>query len=202
MIVLRQLWFLILCVLLGVFAPSRADARLAETRTWVFAPEVAQTRLETEPQAVGTHQENGLWNYEHARGCTQAAENVVRPASSPHYSVLQRVELRPGTLSASDGNHFRQGNRQVHEMMQADPKIAARIEAQFPGVTSHVTPGPRGGFADTSPPGLTWHHHPDKPGVLELVPRPQHQAGGPVQGSLHPGGTGGRENWGGGRRRP
>ncbi len=76
MIVFRQLWFLLLCVLLGVFAPSRADARLAETRTWVFAPEVAETRLETEPQAVGTHQENGLWNYEHAPGCTQTAENA------------------------------------------------------------------------------------------------------------------------------
>jgi hypothetical protein len=61
-------------VLLGVFAPSRADARMAETRTWVFAPEVAETRLETEPQAVGKHQENGLWNYEHAPGCTQAAK--------------------------------------------------------------------------------------------------------------------------------
>ncbi len=43
MIVLRQLWFLILCVLLGVFAPSRAVARMAETRTGVFAPEVAET---------------------------------------------------------------------------------------------------------------------------------------------------------------
>ena len=50
---------------------------MAETRTWVFAPEVAETRLETEPQAVGAHQENGLWNYEHAPGCTQAAENVL-----------------------------------------------------------------------------------------------------------------------------
>ena len=79
MIVFRQLWFLLLCVLLGVFAPSRADARLAETRTWVFAPEVAETRLKTEPQAVGTHQENGLWNYEHAPGCTQAAESRLVP---------------------------------------------------------------------------------------------------------------------------
>jgi hypothetical protein len=74
-------------VLLGVFAPSRADARLAETRTWVFAPEVAETRLKTEPQAVGTHQENGLWNYEHAPGCTQAAESAA-VAKNGSFSVI------------------------------------------------------------------------------------------------------------------
>ena len=82
MIVFRQLWFLLLCVLLGVFAPSRADARMAETRTWVFAPEVAETRLEAEPQAVGTHQENRLWNYEHAPGRTQAAKTARVPVQS------------------------------------------------------------------------------------------------------------------------
>jgi RHS repeat-associated protein len=129
----------------------------------------------------------------------RAAVSIGRPATSPNYSVIQRMELRPNTFTASDANHFRQGNRQLHEMLSADPQLAARVEAQYPGTMQHVTPGPRGGFADTSPPGLTWHHHPDQPGVLELVPRNQHQAPGVVQQSLHPGGTGGRQNWGGGR---
>ena len=112
MIVFRQLWFLILCVLLGVFAPSRADARLAETRTWVFASEVAETRLETEPQTVGTHQENRLWNYEHAPGCTQAAETtaaraVTRGGESSaaavgrqaHRELAEKVAQKPGWQS-------------------------------------------------------------------------------------------------------
>src|SRR5690554_5375917 len=73
---LLRLWFLVLLVCVSAFAPSRAEARAAENRTWVFLPTVTETRLETEPQVAGTHQENGLWNYEHAPGCTLAAERA------------------------------------------------------------------------------------------------------------------------------
>jgi hypothetical protein len=144
-IVFRQLWFLILCVLLGVFAPSRADARMAETRTWVFAPEVAETRLETEPQAVGTHQENGLWNYEHAPGCTQAAENAgARTASAWTRAevngsrVYQRTDLidpaRVDALGRTNVQRMQQGvapvgpdgkSMNLHHMLQtADGPLA------------------------------------------------------------------------------
>jgi len=79
------------------------------------------------------------------------------------------------------------------------PAPAARLETEFPGITGHVTPGPRGGIADTSPPGLTWHHDPYIPGNLQLIPRDQHQMPGLLQEILHPWGHGGREIWGGGR---
>jgi hypothetical protein len=72
---------------------------MAETRTWVFAAEVAEMRLETEPQAVGTHQENGLWNYEHAPGCTQAAKTVANPVPSD----LARVVSGNRTLTTLGG---------------------------------------------------------------------------------------------------
>ena len=107
------------------------------------------------------------------------------------------MELSPGTLRRSDGNHFRQGNRLLHDAFEADPNFARQMEAEYPGIIDHVTPGPRGGMADTPPPGLTWHHDPTRPGRLQLVPRDQHQAAGAVQNSLHPGGQGGRANWGG-----
>ena len=129
----------------------------------------------------------------------QTAKNPIRPASGANYSVVKEAKLRPWTFTASDANHFRQANRQLYEMMQADPALAARLEADYPGITAHVTPGPRGGFADTSPPGLTWHHDPQMPGNLQLVPRNQHQSPGPVQDTLHPGQQGGRDIWGGGR---
>lgn len=125
-----------------------------------------------------------------------------RPSSSPAYSVVIEARLRPGTFTASDAAHFRQANKQLYEMIRTDPQLAARLEAQYPGITQHVTPGPRGGFADTPPPGFSWHHHPKQPGVIQLVPRDHHQAAGPVQQSLHPEQKGGRENWGGGRKRP
>ncbi len=120
-----------------MFAPSRADARLAETRTWIFAPEVAETLLETEPQAVGTHQENGLWNYEHAPGCTQAAESVAEGSFSITKQGWQGYPSNP-KVPKPEGRTFRllQGaekdaerkaannaNRAAH---RADPSLAGK----------------------------------------------------------------------------
>jgi len=133
-------------------------------------------------------------------GAAQAVtESVSRPATSPNYSVVMEAKLNPGTYTASDANHFRQANRRLYQILQSNPDLAAKLETQYPGITAHVTPGPRGGVADTSPPGLTWHHDPNTPGNLQLVPRDQHQAPGPIQISLHPNQQGGREIWGGGR---
>jgi hypothetical protein len=132
----------------------------------------------------------------------RASAPPVRPAESPHYSVAFEGTLKPGTLTGSDTSHFRQMNRQLHAAFQLDPAYAAAMEELYPGITKHVAPGPRGGVTDTAPPGTTWHHQADRPGGMQLVPTEQHQAAGPVQQSLHPGGRGGRANWGGGRRRP
>ena len=48
---------------------------------------------------------------------------------------------------------------------------------------------------------VTWHHEPNRVGILQLVPTEQHTASGPIQSVLHPNGRGGMQNWGGGRRR-
>jgi predicted transglutaminase-like cysteine proteinase len=99
---LLRLWLLVLLVCVSAFAPSRADARAAENRTWVFLPTVTETRLETEPQVAGTHQENGLWNYEHAPGCTQAAETTAVKLTQSEASALSKINnilnkgLKPG----------------------------------------------------------------------------------------------------------
>jgi hypothetical protein len=45
-----------------------------------------------------------------------------------------------------------------------------------------------------SPSGWTWHHVPDQPGVMQLVPRAMHQ--GSTWQPLHPGGVGGFKLWG------
>ena len=132
-----------------------------------------------------------------------AIDNVLpqRPSGSPYYSVIGEAQLRPGTFTAGDGNHFRQANQQLYNQLQANPDYAATLEAQFPGINAYVTPGPRGGFAATAPKGLTWHHDPYRPGNLQLIAKAQHQAAGPIQNSLHPNQKGGRELWGGGQSR-
>ena len=94
---LLRLWMLVLLVCVSAFAPSRAGAREAETLAWVFAPQTVETRPESEPQAAGTHQENGLWNYEHAPGCTQAAE------SGAAKSFFEGTRYTPKVLKQMEG---------------------------------------------------------------------------------------------------
>lgn len=100
---LLRLWLLVLLVCVSAFAPSRAEARAAENRTWVFLPTVTETRLETEPQVAGTHQENGLWNYEHAPGCTLAAENAG--GRLVHLSTEADDILASGKLGLPSNNY-------------------------------------------------------------------------------------------------
>ncbi|WP_459583120.1 HNH endonuclease, partial [Dickeya oryzae] len=134
------------------------------------------------------------------------AESVCRDASgrplkSSQYSVAYETKIDdqfyPGR---SDKVHFQDANKKLHEAMQADPSFAKNMEDMYPGITDGVKPGSRGAYPRRSPiSDLTWHHHPEKPGVMQLVPLSQHQAPGVVQETLHPGGKGGMYNWGGGR---
>jgi hypothetical protein len=125
----------------------------------------------------------------------------ARPLTSHRYSVATEVQLRPGIdfPGRSDRQHFSRANRDLHERMQADPQFAAMLEGLYPGLTQAVSPGARGAFRGVSPTSasLVWHHHPTRPGVLQLVPDAHHGAPGPVQQTLHPNGQGGMENWGG-----
>ncbi|TVU71375.1 MULTISPECIES: HNH endonuclease [Cobetia] len=77
------------------------------------------------------------------------------------------------------------------------------MNSQYTGIVQRVKPGVRGAHSRAAPypgeNGLTWHHHPEREGVMQLIPRAQHKAGGNVQHTLHPGKRGGMENWGGGR---
>ena len=79
-----RLWFLILCVIAGAFAPSRAPAREFENRTRDFFAFSPKTHQETESQAVEPHQEKTADGYETALGYPQAAENVAPRLALPH----------------------------------------------------------------------------------------------------------------------
>ena len=111
-----------------------------------------------------------------------------RPLSSPNYSNWTSVQM-PADVQAGDRPaHFKYANEQLNNNIQQNPELG---RALGPDVVNHVSPGPRGGFSDRSPPELTWHHNAQNPSQLDLVPRAQHRAPGPVQESLHPGGEGG-----------
>ncbi|MDX8354532.1 DUF637 domain-containing protein [Cognatiyoonia sp. IB215182] len=122
---------------------------------------------------------------------------LVRSVDSPNYSVATEVQLPSNAYpGVSRRRHNQISNQALHEAFEADPAYAAQMENLYPGIVDGVRPGPRGAFPDNRPtPDVTWHHG-TEPGQMQLVPFDQHTAPGPVQETLHPGGSGGYADWG------
>ncbi len=116
------------------------------------------------------------------------SDSTGRPLKSSNYSVWFETGIPEEIQSGTRGQHFRNANQQLYEAIQTNPSLANALPQE---VVSHVQPGSRGGFSDTSPPKHTWHHSAKDPTRIELVPRGQHRAPGPVQSSLHPNQEGG-----------
>ena len=137
-------------------------------------------------------------------GGRRAVDATGRPLDSGHYSVVYEVRLQRPTHfpGKSETTHLQHANRQLHELFQANPQLAQRMESMYPGIIRGVRPGTRGAFPRRAPiSDLTWHHA-QEVGVLQLVRRSQHISPGPIQESLHPGGRGGMDVWGERWRRP
>lgn len=129
-----------------------------------------------------------------------------RPPTSWFYTVTYETQLTkevdfPGQ---SRRYHFAEANRNLYYDMLNDPQFAAKMEAVYPGISSHVAPNAFGEFLRESPSmlGLTWHHTPSglyvAEGIMQLVSRLHHISRGNVQQSLHPfNGGGGFDQWGG-----
>ncbi|MFT4929081.1 MAG: RHS repeat-associated protein, partial [Phenylobacterium sp.] len=119
---------------------------------------------------------------------------------SNQYSVLFETKLSKGMFPGrSDKAHFQDANKQLHEQMRGDSEFADMMEGLHPGITKGLQPGPRGAYPRRAPAkDVTWHHGVN-PGQMQLVFRNQHSAPGAVQNTLHPGGIGGMNTWGGGR---
>ena len=111
-----------------------------------------------------------------------------RPLTSPHYSVWDVVTLPRQQHGLGRPDHFKYANEALYNKIQANPSFGRSLP---PDVVAHVQPGARGAFSDRSPPGMSWHHNARNPTLIELIPRAQHRAPGPVQGSLHPNQEGG-----------
>jgi hypothetical protein len=76
--------------------------------------------------------------------------------------------------------------------MKANPEFAKAMR----GLGIEVPTNTSGAAQGLSPGGWTWHHVPDQPGVLQLVPRGQHTAGSGFYELMHPTGRGGFFLWG------
>jgi hypothetical protein len=122
-------------------------------------------------------------------------DSKARPAeASPtgkFYRVAFEMKLKLPSLRKSRPHHFQEANEALLRAMESHPEFARAMQQL--GITMKRTPA---GLAPRTPPaGWTWHHA-QEPGVMQLVPRPQHKPGTILQGVLHPSGRGGYSRWG------
>lgn len=111
------------------------------------------------------------------------AGTAARGAASGYSVAFETTIARAG--AGTRGAHFKAANEALRAEMRASPDITRAIESLGIKV-------PGGG---KSPANWSWHHVPDRPGVMQLVPRTQHQ-GSAWQQLLHPGRVGGFKLWG------
>jgi hypothetical protein len=135
-----------------------------------------------------------------ARGAAAAEERAAAiakgelSANAPtgnFYSVLYETKLKPtsypGRLRPA---HAQEGNENLLQDMEGEDAFAWGMKNE--GVDLQRT---RTGLAPRTPPaGFSWHHA-EEPGVLQLVPREQHDPGSIFQDALHPDGRGGFSKW-------
>jgi hypothetical protein len=129
-----------------------------------------------------------------AKGVVLGAEAAEATLGSGRAYSVAFETIIPELGAAKRPAHFMAANENLLRAM-ADPEMAPALRgtlgANFEGTIISV----EGGVLGQSPAGWTWHHVPDLPGVMQLVPRAQHQSSllAPI---FHPGGKGGFFLWG------
>ena len=107
------------------------------------------------------------------------------------YSTLLEARISKQGIGRRDA-HFKDANEQLAAMIRSDDDFANTMRQFNVAVPTSST----GRVLGTSPDNWTWHHAPDRPGVLQLVPRGQHRPGSAWQHLLHPDRKGGFKIWG------
>jgi len=111
-------------------------------------------------------------------------------------SVGFEMQLDVADFGRRRSVHFNRANEALDEVLRADADLAARMESMIPGISGRVSSA--GGRQN--PVDWTWHHAESSttggtPGVMQLVPVPQHTPGSMFQSALHPEGAGGYAEW-------
>ena len=126
---------------------------------------VDATGLPSRPNDSHLHSNVGRFEVKGAEGREFTLDLVPRgqhKAAGPVQSNLHpggKGGFHEGSGVGSREPEFRNANKELHKVFQDDPVYAARVNKLFPGIVSHVKPGPLGGFSKKPPPGLTWHHY-------------------------------------------
>lgn len=116
---------------------------------------------------------------------------AVRGPTGEFYSVAFETKLNPKSYVDSHQAHFQEANGSLLQAIEGDAAFAGDMQSL--GINLQRTP--TGLAPRTSQSGWAWHH-PEEPGVMQLVPRSQHQPGSVFEDALHPDGKGGYSTWG------
>lgn len=130
-----------------------------------------------------------------AEGCSAGGWTLALAAVTPvgragkgvaaaHSVAFEATIAKAGV--GKRGSHYTDANKSLAAAMNKDPAFAKMMDGLGVKIPQRL---------DQSPAGWSWHHVPNQPGTLQLVPRAQHQ-GGPWQPLLHPNQTGGFKLWG------
>jgi hypothetical protein len=111
------------------------------------------------------------------------------------YSVAVEVEL-PSTSypGRTRMHHNRVANRALVDTIDNYPEFGTAMEQLIPDLRQQLV-GPSGSISKSAPAGWTWHHHPTRRGVMQLVTKAQHQSSA-YQHLFHPNRRGGYSIWG------
>ena len=173
----------------------RGDLLREPDGTWVTVVSVRNYHTHTTTYNLTVQT---LHTYYTLAGNTPILVHNCGPAlgSGRAYSIAYETEI-PSNLypGRSRGAHFQAANRSLLEAMDNDSEFDQAMNVLIPGIRKSLV-GPRGGISRGAPSPLwTWHHAADE-GVMQLVPRIQHEAPGNLQKLFHPGGVGGFSIWG------
>ena len=127
-----------------------------------------------------------------------------RPEGQLQYSVYfeaQLTRLDEPIPNRSRNAHFRRGNQQLVKALDSNYMFYRHMETMFPGIRNLLRPPGTKGTLPVSPSidgmwSLTWHHHPSREGVLQLVLTQQHTTEGVRGRFMHPNNRGGHQKWG------
>jgi hypothetical protein len=126
------------------------------------------------------------------RGEAEATPAETRaPHTGRFYIVAFEMKLKLSSLRGSRPRHYQEANEALLRAMESDPDFARAMQE----LKIKLRRTPTGLAPRTSPAGWTWHHA-QEPGVMQLVPRSQHDRGTIFQGVLHPKRGGGYSRWG------
>jgi hypothetical protein len=116
----------------------------------------------------------------------------IAPEKRP-YNVAFQTWLLEKPEGTGRARHIREANENYLRAIENDPGLALWMSKL--GIKLERTP--RGKVPWKPPEGWTWHHHPHEEGLMQLMPRWQHESPW-FQGALHPFkyGAGGYARWG------